>query len=112
MTLRSGMSAKQRQEMDFTKTAAYRVYLFAIALIPLPLLWISVQRAQLICAIMGSFFMPLLALTLLILNNRSDWVGSQFKNGWLTNIVLAITLLFFFGVGIHKIVTTIGELIA
>ena len=75
----------------------------------MPVLWISVQRAQLICAIMGSLFMPLLALTLLILNNRSDWVGKQFRSGWLTNIVLAITLLFFFSVGVHKIIKSVGE---
>ncbi|MHC4444964.1 MAG: Nramp family divalent metal transporter [Planctomycetota bacterium] len=111
LTMRSGLSASQRCEKDFTRMPAYRVYLLALALVPLPLLWISVQQAQLIYAVMGSLFMPFLALTLLIMNNRSDWVGKEFRSGWITNVVLAITLLFFICVGIGKIVAIIGELI-
>lgn len=95
LALRRGLSARQRQSLDFTKTAGYRAYLFAIALVPLPLLWVSVRQAQLTYAILGSLFVPLLALTLLIMNNRGDWIGSEYRSGWVTNLVLATTVLFF-----------------
>ena len=45
------------------KTTAYRGYLLAIALVPLPLLWGKVIQIQLTYAILGALFMPLLALT-------------------------------------------------
>ncbi len=95
MALRAGVSAAQRKDLDFTKTRAYRLYLLAIALVPLPLLGLSVRTAQLIYAVLGSLFMPLLAVTLLIMNNKVQWVGRRYRNGWITNIVLVATLVFF-----------------
>ena len=106
--LRSGSSP--RQNTDLKQTPAYRGYLVAIALVSLPLLWISVQRAQLIYAVLGSLFMPLLALTLLIMNNRAAWVGKAFRNRWLTNAVLVVTLAFFAGVGARKIIESAARL--
>lgn len=84
--------------IDFASTRAYRTYQVALALVPLPLLLISVKQAQLVYAIMGALFMPLLAVTLLVLNN-SRWVGREFRNGRLANLVLVVTLLFFLWVG-------------
>jgi hypothetical protein len=52
---------------------------------------------------MGAMFMPLLALTLLILNNRGGWVGGRFRSGWLTNAVLVITLLLFAYMGVLQL---------
>jgi len=95
LSVRSGMARSERAKLDFTKTAGYRVYLFAIAIAPLPLLWGSVAWAQKSYAVLGSFFIPLLALTLLIMNNRTEWVGRRYRNGWVTNIILVATLLFF-----------------
>ena len=43
--------------------------------------------------------MPLLALTLLIMNNRREWVGEEFRNGVLANAVLVGTIAFFGYVG-------------
>jgi Mn2+/Fe2+ NRAMP family transporter len=80
---------------DFTRTRPYRIYLVLIALVPLPLLWVSLQKAQLTYAVLGSLFMPLLALTLLLLNNRKRWVGPAFVNGWIANLALVGTLAFF-----------------
>lgn len=93
--LRRGHVAGQLRDLDFTKTKAYRVYLYGLAIVPLPLLWLSVKQAQLAYAVFGSLFMPLLALTLLIMNNRRDWVGDRFRNGPVTNAVLVATLAFF-----------------
>ncbi len=80
-------------------TAAYRHFQVALALVPLPLLLLSVKRAQLAYATLGSLFMPLLALTLLLMNNRRDWVGERWRNGWITNAALALVLLLFLVVG-------------
>ncbi len=51
---------------------------------------------------MGAMFMPLLALTLLIMNNREPWVRSWFRNSRFINAVLVITLLFFTYIGIRQ----------
>ena len=47
-----------------------------------------------IYAVAGAFFMPLLALLLLLMNNRHAWLG-DLKNGWLTNLVLLSSVLVF-----------------
>lgn len=85
----------QTTPQDLTKTKPYRLYLLAIALVPIVMLWFSVKQIQLAYAVLGAMFMPLLALTLLLLNNRTSWVGPQFKNTLLINILLVITLLIF-----------------
>lgn len=76
-------------------TTAYRGYLLALAVLPLPLLWFTVQKAQLVYAVVGAFFVPLLALALLVLNNRADWVGTRYRNGWVPNLLLSVALVFF-----------------
>lgn len=83
---------------DLKQTRAWRLYLVAMAVVPLPMLWVSLQRAQLAYAVLGSLFMPLLAGTLLWMNNRRAWVG-PLRNGWLTNAALVATLLLFLVVG-------------
>ncbi|MHC5108703.1 MAG: Nramp family divalent metal transporter [Planctomycetota bacterium] len=80
---------------DLTTTRPYRGYLAFMTLASLPLLVLSVRQAQLAYAILGSFFIPLLALTLLILNNRRGMVGDRHRNGIFTNLVLISTLAFF-----------------
>ena len=47
------------------------------------------------CAVIGAAFIPLLALGLLIMNGRAEWVGDEFRNHRVTNIVLLIILGFF-----------------
>ncbi|MGD2108125.1 MAG: hypothetical protein PVI86_01910, partial [Phycisphaerae bacterium] len=101
----------RRNALDFTKTSAYRVYLSGIALVPLPLLWMSVRQAQLTYAILGSLFMPLLALTLLIMNNKAAWVGKTYRNRWPTNVVLVATVAFFLYAGWHTAIDKIRALI-
>ena len=61
---------RSRYTENRLRDVAYQFYLMMITVIPVPLLWISVKRAQLIYAITGAFFMPILAATLLYLNNR------------------------------------------
>ncbi|MBI3935188.1 MAG: Nramp family divalent metal transporter [Acidobacteria bacterium] len=95
--------ASQPQTLDLSRTTAYRIYLVAIAIVPMITLWLTVQRIQLAYAIMGAMFMPLLAITLLILNTPERWVGESFRSKWWINAVLAITVLLFAWMGILQL---------
>ncbi|MBI4463334.1 MAG: Nramp family divalent metal transporter [Acidobacteria bacterium] len=95
LSLRQRNTAEDRLHLDLSKTRSYRAYLLGIATVPLVLLWGTVRQVQLTYAVMGALFMPLLALTLLIMNNRGRWVGSGFRNGWFVNAVLVVVILLF-----------------
>ncbi|MCW5979020.1 MAG: Nramp family divalent metal transporter [Bryobacteraceae bacterium] len=84
---------------DLRRTRAYRGYLLFIAFVPLVALWRPVRDIQLIYGIVASCFLPLLALTLLIMNTRERWVGRAFTSHWVVNAALAAALVFFSVVG-------------
>ena len=86
------------------ETELYRLVLLGITVVPICLLWISVQQVQLIYAVVGAFFMPLLGFSLLIMNNRAGWVGKPFRNGWAANSALVITMLFFAYVAVREVI--------
>lgn len=89
------VSLKKKKDItDVKKSVPYRGYLLAIAIIPMSSLWIKFQSIQLLYAVIGAFFIPLCALSLLILNNKKD-IPKEFKNNLLTNILLGLTLIFF-----------------
>ncbi len=111
VSLRRGDSDSQRAALDLTQTPAYRGYLLAIAVIPLPLLWVSVKKIQLSYAVLGSLFMPLLALTLLLMNNRRSWVGEDFRNSWLSNAALVVILILFGYLGFIGAVENLSKLL-
>lgn len=83
---------------------AYRAYLLALAIVPLTLLWFKVQEVQLVYGIVGALFMPFVALTLLVLNNRVRLVGREFRNGLVINGLLVLTLAFFAYLGVREII--------
>jgi Mn2+/Fe2+ NRAMP family transporter len=95
---------------DLRATKAYRGYLLFIATVPALFLWTTVKQIQLTYGIIGALFLPLVALTLLVLNNRTDWVGAQFRSGWLINAVLVTALLFFGYLGAGEIWDTVAGL--
>jgi Mn2+/Fe2+ NRAMP family transporter len=84
-----------RSAADLRATKAYRGYLLFISTVPALFLLTTVKQIQLSYGVIASFFMPLLALTLLIMNNREDWVGREFRSGWVINTILATAVLFF-----------------
>ena len=86
------------------RTRAYRAYLVAIAIVPLLLIRFPVRYIQLSHAILGALFMPLLAVTLLLMNTRAAWVGPRFRNGLFANLLLALTLLVFAAIGGHELI--------
>ena len=82
-----------------THSATYRGYLFALAIVPMAGLFWRFQEIQKLYAIVGATFIPFLALALLILNGRSEWVGEQYRNRPATVAVLLATLAFFLWIG-------------
>ena len=84
-----------RRHVNLRGTKAYRWSVVVIATVPLILLGTSVRAIQLTYGVLGSLFLPLLALTLLIMNNRRRWVGSDFLSPLWINVLLAVALAFF-----------------
>lgn len=80
---------------------SYRIFLVLLATVPLVLLAAPVRTIQFIFGVFGALFLPLLTLTLLLLNNRTLPPG--FRNGWVSNGVLALALAFFAWMGIEEI---------
>jgi Mn2+/Fe2+ NRAMP family transporter len=80
---------------ELRHSSPYRWYLLGITFIPLVWLWMPVKQIQLAYATIGAWFMPLLALTLLIMNNREKWVGEVFRSRLLLNAALIVTVLLF-----------------
>jgi Mn2+/Fe2+ NRAMP family transporter len=78
-----------------TRSRAYRGYLLYITIPPMILLlagkpvWLV-----LVYAVAGAFFMPLLGILLLFMNNRREWLGGL-RNGAVTNLLLLVTVLAF-----------------
>jgi Mn2+/Fe2+ NRAMP family transporter len=81
---------------------AYRGFLIVLALASLVWLWAPVRTVQLVYATLGAGFLPFLAVTLLVMNNRRSWVG-ELRNGWTINALLAATLLVFTYLGLRGI---------
>ncbi|MDH3979720.1 MAG: Nramp family divalent metal transporter [Gammaproteobacteria bacterium] len=78
-----------------TRSAAYRGYLLYIALPPMiMLLFGKPVWLILVYAVAGAFFMPLLGVLLLVMNNRRAWVG-DLRNGPVMNLVLLVSVAVF-----------------
>jgi Mn2+/Fe2+ NRAMP family transporter len=92
--LREDGEAPAETSID-TRSASYRGYLFALAIVPMAGLFWRFQEIQKLYAIVGATFIPFLAVALLILNGRSEWVGEQYRNRPATVAVLLATLAFF-----------------
>jgi Mn2+/Fe2+ NRAMP family transporter len=92
-----------RQRRTAESASAYRGYLVFLAIVPLLFLRWPVQALQLAFGITGAMLLPLLALTLLMMNNRRDWVTDGYRSGTLINAVLGIALAFFAYVGAREI---------
>jgi Mn2+/Fe2+ NRAMP family transporter len=95
----------------FSATAPYRAFLGFLALVPLVLLWTTLERAQLLYAVSGALFMPLLATALLVMNTRVAWVGRDLRNGWPTNLALLGTLVVFAYIGAQEAAGVLRRLV-
>jgi Mn2+/Fe2+ NRAMP family transporter len=87
-----------------TRSVAYRGYLVALAIVPMAGLFWRFQEIQKLYAVIGATFIPFLALALLVLNGRAEWVGERFRNRPATVVVLLTTLAFFLWTGWRTLV--------
>ena len=95
LDLHRGWKPGLRREHDLRGTKAYRWSVIFIATVPLIFLVVPVRTIQLTYGVFGALFLPLLSLTLLVMNNRRRWVGSDFLSSKFTNVVLAAALVLF-----------------
>jgi len=79
---------------SLTHSSPYRVYLLAIAIIPMLGLFMSFKEVQKLYAVIGAMFMPLLAIALLVMNGKKAWTG-EYANKPITVMLLLSTLLLF-----------------
>jgi len=78
-----------------TRSLRYRSYLAAMALLPIVGLFRGFGEIQKLYAVVGACFIPILALTLLVLNGNANWVGKSYRNHPSTVVALLGVLLFF-----------------
>jgi Mn2+/Fe2+ NRAMP family transporter len=104
LALRRGSGAAVWAEGSVERSRPYRLYLAGMATIPLLLVRWPVEYLQLVFGVTGAMLLPLLAVTLLVMNNRVEWVGHEFRTGPVLNVVLVSALLFFTFVGGREIV--------
>ncbi|UZI29062.1 Nramp family divalent metal transporter [Streptomyces sp. VB1] len=77
------------------RSLPFRAYLLWLTFPPMTLLWLDEPFGLVIAyGVLGAFFMPFLALTLLWLLNSSRTPG-EWRNGWLSNGMLALSGLLF-----------------
>src|SRR5690606_3654173 len=102
--IQKGLSPDERKAMTQVTSRPYRLALIFITLVPLPFAFTGRPIGVIIAyTIVGSFFVPFLAATLLYLNNRIAWTEPIAKNGWVTNLLLVAILALFLAVGIQEI---------
>jgi hypothetical protein len=103
LALRRGAGTASWPPGTVEKSRPYRMYLACLATIPLLLVQWPVSQLQLAFGLTGAMLLPLLAVTLLLMNNRQEWVGREFRPSIGLNVVLVSALLFFTFVGGREI---------
>jgi Mn2+/Fe2+ NRAMP family transporter len=97
-----------RQQLTKVTSTPYRIALVFITLAPLPFAFTRRPVAIIVAyTIVGSFFVPFLAATLLYLNNRVKWSAPIPHNHWTTNVVLLAVLALFAVVGFQEVMNAL-----
>ena len=84
-----------------TEGKPYRIYLIAMAFIPMIGLTYQFVAVQKLYAVLGSLVIPFISLVLLVLNRRKDL--NTFSNKIITDIILVLIILFFLYTGLPAI---------
>lgn len=82
-----------------TSTKPYRIYLVALAILPLVFLTNPVRQVQLVYGVFGAYFLPFVAASLVLLNSRAKWVGDGATTHWTLNAVLLAAVALFLYLG-------------
>jgi len=108
LLLRKGSGVASLPQGAAERSRSYRGYLACLATVPLFLLRWPVQELQLAFGLTGAMLLPLLALTLLIMNNRTAWVGDRLRASLALNLVLAAALGFFAFTAMREVMRLLG----
>ena len=100
---REQFNNQQQTTMISTTAPSYRIFLILLAFVPMVGLFTSFREVQKLYTVTGAFFIPFLAVGLLLLNSREKWIGHKFKNGWPTNVSLIATVAFFLWAAIYNL---------
>ncbi len=84
-----------------TASFPYRAFLVFIATVPMLGLFWRFRDVQMLYAVIGAWLFPVLALTLLVFNGRTVWVGARFVNRPLTVLALVVVLAFYSYLGLR-----------
>jgi len=91
-----------------TRSTAYRGYLLYIAIPPMVMLLLGKPVwLILVYAVAGAFFMPLLGVLLMVMNNRSSWV-QDLRYGPVMNLVLLASIAVFGLLLYDKLMQSLG----
>jgi hypothetical protein len=82
-----------------TRAWPYRLYLLALATVPLLQVGHPFREVQKYYAVMGAAFIPMLAVVLLLMNGQKDWIGARHASRPLTVAVLIAAVLLFGAAG-------------
>ncbi|GAB3256912.1 Nramp family divalent metal transporter [Alteromonas gracilis] len=86
----------------------YRAYILWLTFPPMLLIFIG-EPVWLILAygVLGAFFMPFLAITLLVLLN-SDRVPDEWRNRWFSNVAMSLVALAFVALAVNELIERLG----
>ena len=87
---------------ELPRTGTYRAFLVLLAIVPMFQAGYGFASVQKAYAMFGAFFLPLLAIVLLLLNRRR-LIGSAANRPWV-DVALILVLLFFVGVALDRII--------
>ena len=108
MALFKRASSEDRAAMVRTDSRYYRGFLLFLTFPTMALLLFDRPVSiVIIYTVVGAFFMPFLAGTLLYMNSKRDWVGNL-KTGWLLNVLLVLALVLFLYLGVIQLIDALG----
>jgi Mn2+/Fe2+ NRAMP family transporter len=93
----------ERDRITRVKSTPYRIGLAFISLAPLPFAFLGRPIFIIVgFTIVGSFFLPFLAATLLWLDRKVSWTGAVPRNSRVTTALLALILVLFVVIGARE----------
>ncbi|MYA76666.1 MAG: divalent metal cation transporter [Gemmatimonadetes bacterium] len=108
MALFKNASREAREAMVRTDSRYYRGFLLFLTFPTMTLLLFDRPVSiVIIYTVVGAFFMPFLAGTLLYMNSKRAWVG-DLKTGWLLNVLLVLALVLFLYLGVNQLIDALG----
>ena len=100
---RSVVGLRKLPADELVRTRSARVFLILMATLPILQAWQAFKQVQMVYAVLGAFFLPLLAIVLLWLNGRARTMDQGHRNGPLTTSLLLLTLAIFVTYGWFKL---------